>query len=47
MHEPLLAEIVTVWGHGNEPIPAYLPRAVGTGPYPGMIVIHHMPGWDD
>jgi carboxymethylenebutenolidase len=47
MHEPLLAEIVTVWGHGNEPIPAYLARPVGTGPYPGMIVIHHMPGWDE
>ena len=47
MHEPLLAEMVTVWGHGSEPIPAYIARPVGAGPYPGMIVIHHMPGWDE
>lgn len=47
MHEPLLAETVTIWGHEGDPIPAYLARPVGPGPYPGMVVIHHMPGWDE
>ena len=47
MQEPLLAEAVTIWGHQDEPIPAYLARPLGPGPYPGMIVIHHMPGWDE
>ncbi|HEY8676137.1 MAG TPA: dienelactone hydrolase family protein [Candidatus Dormibacteraeota bacterium] len=47
MLEPLQAETVTIWGHGADPIPAYLARPLGAGPYPGVVVIHHMPGWDE
>ena len=47
MLEQLLAETVTIWGHGGDPIPTYLARPVGAGPYPGIVVIHHMPGWDE
>ena len=47
MLEPLLAETVTISGHGGDPVPAYLARPLGAGPYPGIVVIHHMPGWDE
>ncbi|MGH7722639.1 MAG: dienelactone hydrolase family protein [Candidatus Dormibacteria bacterium] len=47
MVEPLLAELVTIAGDQNDPIPAYLARPLGAGPYPGIVVIHHMPGWDE
>jgi carboxymethylenebutenolidase len=47
MLEPLLAETVTIWGHRGDAIPAYLARPLGAGSYPGIVVIHHMPGWDE
>ncbi|MFN2451320.1 MAG: dienelactone hydrolase family protein [Candidatus Dormibacteria bacterium] len=47
MPEPLLAELVTVAGHQGDPIPAYLARPLGAGPHPGIVVIHHLPGWDE
>ncbi len=47
MYEGLLAESVTITGHADEQIGAYLARPLGGGPFPGVIVIHHAPGWDE
>jgi carboxymethylenebutenolidase len=33
-------------GNVDEPIQAYLARPIGTSNVPGVVVIHHMPGWD-
>jgi carboxymethylenebutenolidase len=46
VYEGLLAETVTIAGHNNDQIGAYLARPLGAGPFPGVIVIHHAPGWD-
>jgi carboxymethylenebutenolidase len=45
--EAMCAEIVTMRGHEGDTIDAYLARPTGPGPYPGVVVIHHMPGWDE
>ncbi|MGQ0522300.1 MAG: dienelactone hydrolase family protein [Betaproteobacteria bacterium] len=45
-YESLFAETVTLRGHHGDQIDAYLARPFGAGPYPGVVVIHHMPGWD-
>ena len=45
-YEALLAETVLMGGHGGDRIDAYLARPFGAGPCPGVVVIHHMPGWD-
>jgi len=47
LYEGMLAETVTVSGHGDDQIGAYLARPLGPGPYPGVLVIHHAPGWDE
>jgi carboxymethylenebutenolidase len=46
-YEALMAETVNVQGYQNETIESYLARPLGAGPYPGVVVIHHMPGWDE
>ncbi len=45
-YEALLAETVLMRGHRGDRIDAYLARPLGGGPRPGVVVIHHMPGWD-
>jgi len=46
-YEGMIAESVRVYGHENEVIDAYAARPLGNGPYPGVLVVHHMPGWDE
>ena len=47
MYEGMIAETITVRGHGGDVINAYLARPLGPGPHPGMVLAHHMPGWDE
>jgi carboxymethylenebutenolidase len=47
MYDGILAETTTIDGHEGDAIPAYLARPLGSGPYPGVVVIHHMPGYDE
>lgn len=46
-YEGLLAETVTFAGHNGDLINAYLARPLGPGPFPAMVLAHHMPGWDE
>lgn len=46
MYEGMLAETVTVRGNNGEVINAYFARPLGRGPFPGIVLIHHAPGWD-
>src|SRR5437763_533630 len=47
--EPLSisAEILTYKAGGGDEIHAYWARPNGHGPFPGVVAIHHMPGWDE
>ncbi len=47
VYEGLLAETVTLAGANGDWINAYLARPLGPGPFPGMVLAHHMPGWDE
>jgi carboxymethylenebutenolidase len=46
-YQALMAETVTHIGDGGDLISGYFARPLGLGPYPNVIVVHHMPGWDD
>ena len=47
MYEGMIAETVMIVGANGDLINAYYARPLGPGPFPGMVVIHHMPGWDE
>jgi carboxymethylenebutenolidase len=42
----MLAETITITGDGGDEIEAYLARPLDTTPRGGVLVIHHMPGFD-
>lgn len=46
MYDAMLAETVRIAGHGGDQIEAYLARPMAPGPFGGVVVIHHMPGYD-
>jgi carboxymethylenebutenolidase len=46
MGDALTARTVRITGDGGDEIDAYLAQPDGAGPRGGVIVIHHMPGYD-
>ena len=46
-YRAISAETVQMRGHEGDTIDAYLARPTAPGSYPGVVVIHHMPGWDE
>jgi carboxymethylenebutenolidase len=46
MTETMSARTVSITGHGGDEIEAYLASPDGDGPRGGVVVIHHMPGYD-
>lgn len=46
-YEGMLAETILIPGHNGEMINAYYARPLGPGPFPGMVIVHHLPGWDE
>jgi len=47
MYVGILAETITMTGADGDLINAYLARPLGHGPFPAMVLAHHMPGWDE
>src|SRR4051794_9058799 len=43
----MVAGVQWITGGGGDQIHAYIARPDGAGPYPGVVLIHHAPGWDE
>jgi carboxymethylenebutenolidase len=43
----MVAGVSTIAGGGGDQIHAYIARPDGPGPYPGVVLVHHAPGWDE
>ena len=46
-YEGLTAETVAFRGHNGDQGEAYYARPTRAGKFPGVVVIHHLPGWDE
>ena len=46
-HPGLIAETISLPGFNNDPIDAYYARPAGDASRAGVVVIHHLPGWDE
>src|SRR5215470_4554675 len=46
-YDGLTAETIAFRGHNGDQGEAYHARPVRAGKFPGMVVIHHLPGWDE
>jgi carboxymethylenebutenolidase len=46
-YQGMLAETITMNGHNGDLIHAYFSRPLGKGPFPGVVLIPHVPGWDE
>jgi carboxymethylenebutenolidase len=45
--EGITAEVITFPGGGGDEIHAWLARPAGDVPAPGIVAVHHLPGWDE
>lgn len=47
MKDAMTAGTIGITGHGGDEIEAYLAHPLGPGSFGGVVVIHHMPGYDE
>jgi carboxymethylenebutenolidase len=45
--QAIVASVTTYLAGGGDYIHAYVARPEGPGPFPGVVFIHHLPGWDE
>src|SRR5205809_4299193 len=43
----MTCENVTIKGDKGTPITAYVAKPSGPGPFPGVALVHHLPGWSE
>ncbi|MGI9525041.1 MAG: dienelactone hydrolase family protein [Hyphomicrobiaceae bacterium] len=43
----MTAELVTINGDNGDGVSAYVARPAGDGPFPGVVLVHHLPGWSE
>jgi len=43
----MMTSNVTLTGHNGDTVQAYVAIPAGQGPFPGVVMTHHAPGWDE
>ena len=43
----MTVEEIKINGDKGTPISAYTARPSGPGPFPGVVLVHHLPGWSE
>ena len=47
VEQGIVGGITAIPGGNGDRIHAYVARPDGPGPYPGVVLVHHLPGWDE
>jgi carboxymethylenebutenolidase len=45
--QAISTSLTTISGANGDQVHAYVARPEGAGPFPGIVAVHHMPGWDE
>ena len=43
----MTVEEIKINGDKGTPISAYIAKPSGKGPFPGVVLVHHLPGWSE
>jgi len=43
----MTAQVITLAGYNGDQVHAYVAQPEGPGPFPGVVMTHHAPGWDE
>lgn len=43
----MTTSVITIAGANGDQIHAYVAKPEGKGPFPGVVLVHHAPGWDE
>jgi len=46
-YEGMIAETVSIKSNNGDYINTYLSKPLGEGPFPAIVLAHHLPGWDE
>ena len=46
-HKGISARVESFAAGNGDLVHAYVARPEGDGPFPGLVVVHHLPGWDE
>ena len=46
-HKGMTTDTIMISGNNGEQISAYIAKPLGNGPFPGVVLVHHIPGWDE
>ncbi len=46
-YQGMISELIRIKGDNGDTVNAYFSRPLGPGPHPGIVLVHHLPGWDE
>tara|TARA_Y100000768_G_scaffold199042_1_gene149609 strand:- start:7566 stop:8330 length:765 start_codon:yes stop_codon:yes gene_type:complete len=46
-YEGMIAETITIQSRKGDFVNAYIAKPLGKGPFPSIVLVHHLPGWDE
>jgi len=46
-HKGVSAEVASYTAGNGDLLHAYIAKPSGDGPFPGIVLVHHLPGWDE
>ena len=46
-YEGMIAETISIQSRKGDFVNAYIAKPLGKGPFPSIVLVHHLPGWEE